>query len=270
MYKSTLTYLLFSAFLTLPVNAENSTSLTENTLSEDVRAVQRVRIDFTTPNGYVRHLLLGFTSDNAATDGVDYGYDGLNADNFPDDLNWMIEDDRYVIQGVGAFDDSKIYPLGLFLSNSGDIEIKLAALENFTEDIDVYVYDAVLDTYTQINDSDYLGYSDSGEYTDRYFITFSERNTPDIDTSLSLEENEMNNLSIYFNKASQELIVKAENNINLIKEVSVYDILGRKLQGVKNESQNNYSIRIKTFNSQHLVQIKSENKVITKKIIVQR
>ena len=218
MYKSTLTYLFFFAILTLPVNAENTNLSNQNSLAESTSSIQRVRIDFTTPNGYVRHLLLGFTSDNAATDGVDYGYDGLNPDDFPDDLNWMIEDGRYVIQGVGAFDDTKIYPLGLFLSNSGDIEIKLTALENFTEDVNVFVFDALLNTYTQINDSDYSSYSDSGEYLDRYFITFSENNA-NTDTALSIEENELNNLSIFFNKGSQELIVNSENDINLIKEI---------------------------------------------------
>ncbi len=172
MYKSTLTYLLFFAILTLPVNAENTHLSTQSSLAENSSSIQRVRIDFTMPNGFVRHLLLGFTPDNTATDGVDYGYDGLNPDDFPDDLNWIIEDERYVIQGVGAFENTKIYPLGLFLSNSGDIEIKLTGLENFTEDINVFVFDAKLNTYTQLNDANYSGYSDSGDYTDRYFITF--------------------------------------------------------------------------------------------------
>ena len=267
MYKSTLTYLLIAAFLTLNVNAENINLSTQNSFAENSSSIQRVRLDFTTPNGYVRHLLLGFTPDNAATDGFDYGYDGLNPDNFPDDLNWMIENERYVTQGVGAFNDSKEYPLGLFLSNSGAIEIKLTSLENFTEDIKVYVFDAFLNTYTQINNSDYLGYSESGEYLDRYFITFSENNNS-ISTFLSVEENEMDNLAIFFNKASQELIVKAETNIDIIHEVYVYDILGRKIQGIKHQNQNYYAFAIRTLNSQYIVQIKSENRIVTKKIII--
>ena len=267
MYKSTLTCFLLCAFLFLEVNAKNTNLSTQNTVAENTSSIQRVRIDFTMPNGYVRHLLLGFTPDNAASDGFDYGYDGPNPDNFPDDLNWMIEDERYVIQGVGAFDNTKVYPLGLFLSNSGDIEIKLAALENFQEEINVFVFDAQLNTYTLINDADYSSYSNSGEYTDRYFITFLENNG-NSDTFLSVEENELNNISVFFNKGSQELIVKSENDINLIKETTVYDILGRKLSGVKHLNLNYYSFPIRTFNSQHIVQIKSENRILTKKIIV--
>ena len=46
------------------------------------------------------------------------------------------------------------------------------------------------------------------------------------------------------------------------------DILGRKVQGFKNMNQNYYSFPIRTFNSQHIIQITSENRIITKKIIV--
>jgi hypothetical protein len=270
MYKSTLTYLSFLIFLTFQINAGNSNLSNQNASETTSSTIQRVRIDFTSPSGYIRHLLLGFTPDNAASDGVDYGYDGLNADDFPDDLNWMIENERYVIQGVGAFENTKTYPLGLFLSNSGNIEIKLTAIENFAEDINVFVFDAVLNTYTQINDADYSGYSDSGDYTDRFFITFLDNSSDseDSETALSIEEHEINNISIFFNSASHELIVKAENDINEINEVTVYDILGRKLQGFEYISQNYYSFPIRTFNSQYIVQVKSKNKIITKKIIV--
>ncbi len=58
--------------------------------------VQRVRLLFESPTGYVRPLLLGFDPTNTATDGVDFGWDVLNFDDLPGDLNWIIEGDRYV------------------------------------------------------------------------------------------------------------------------------------------------------------------------------
>ena len=41
----------------------------------ETNQIKRVRLDFTSPLGYTRHLLLGFTPDNAASDSFDYGYD---------------------------------------------------------------------------------------------------------------------------------------------------------------------------------------------------
>ena len=122
--KTKITQLAFAIILVFGISAFTTTSNainnTSNNQATQSSTIQRVRIDFTTPTGYVRHLLLAFTSNNAASDGFDYGYDGMVADDFPDDLNWMIEDDRYVSQGVGAFDQTKKYPLGLFLTNSGN------------------------------------------------------------------------------------------------------------------------------------------------------
>ena len=134
--------------------------------------VQLVRLDFVSPTGYVRPLLLGFDSTNTATDGVDFGWDVLNFDDIPGDLNYMIEGDRYVVQGVGAFNETKKYPLGLFLTYSGTITISLIALENFDTPIDVYIYDAILDTYTQINNADYTAVVPSGNYLNMYYIAF--------------------------------------------------------------------------------------------------
>ena len=48
----------------------NSGSSTDaNTTNTEV---QRVRIDFVSPDLYPRYLFLGFTPDNTATDGFDY------------------------------------------------------------------------------------------------------------------------------------------------------------------------------------------------------
>ena len=58
-------------------------------------------------------------------------YDALNQDAYPYDLNWLVDNQRCVIQGVGAFDNSKKYPFWMFMSKDGAIEIALKALENF-------------------------------------------------------------------------------------------------------------------------------------------
>ena len=134
---------------------------------------QRVRIHCITPTGYVRHLLLAFTPDNIATDNYDPGYDAQVYDNIPDDLNWIIEDGRYVIQGVGEFNTNKYYPLGMFLTNSGNVSISLAQLENFNEEIDVYIFDLELNSYSHLNQLDFEQNLEADTYLNRYFVTFS-------------------------------------------------------------------------------------------------
>lgn len=216
-------------------------------------SIQRVRVDFVGPMGYTRHLLLAFTPNDAASDNVDYGYDALVFDNFPDDLNWMIDNDRYVIQGVGKFNDTKYYPFGMFLQNSGNIKIRLTALENFEAPINVFIYDSVLNSFTSINNSDYVKSISKGEYLDRFFITFT--NNTDLlniasssNNALSLAENDLEKASFNYLKGSKELMVKTNTSVNL-NEISVYDILGKKLVNIHNINSNNVKIPLANINT---------------------
>ena len=216
--------------------------------------IQRVRLDFVTPLDYTRHLLLSFTSDNSASDGVDYGYDAklFSLDEYPDDLNWIIEGDRYVIQGVGEFNNSKYYPLGMFLTNSGEIEIRLRLLENFDTPIDVYIYDASLNTFTAINNSNYIKTLSSGDYLDRFFITFTNNfemiNFSARNSSLSVNENEINKASLTYLKNTKELLIKTNSAINL-QEVVLYDILGKKLNSVQGINSRTIKISLAQLHS---------------------
>ena len=205
------------------VNSLTNTS-TAYAFSDDI---QRITIDFTMPNGYVRQLLLGFTPDNSATDGVDYGYDALNIDNYPYDLNWMIDNKRYVIQGVGAFDINKRYPLGLFLRDSGNIKIDLKSTYGFQTPIEIFVYDALLDTYTKINESSYSNAIEGGEYTDRFYIAFkTENNSNTFAKSLSTNDENFQKPNISYYSSTKELSIFT-NSGSQIKNIMVYNLLGQ-------------------------------------------
>ncbi len=228
---------------------------------------QLVRIDFTMPNGYVRHLLLGFTPDNAATDGVDYGYDALNMDNYPDDLNWMINNQRYVIQGVGAFDDSKQYPLGMFLSNAGNIEIALDQLENFNNPIEVFLYDAENNTHTLLNDIDFQETLAEGNYIDRFFITFKNNNlpSPPVEVLLSVDDNQKETTRISYLRNTKELYCLSNQNIIRIE---IYNILGKRISNFQNVNNKEVKLPITISKERYgIVKIYTDSGHTSKKII---
>ena len=238
--------------------------------------IQRVRIDITTPLGYTRHLLLGFTPDNAASDGFDYGYDAQNIDNYANDCNWIINDNRYVIQGVGAFHESKTYPLGLFLTDAGNVEFSLLALENFNQSIAVYIYDALNDTVFSISDTNHIETISEGSHINRFYITFTN------DTSLmsfpnnqlSTEEFVQETTTISYIASTKALHIKT-SNVSEIEEMSLYSVLGKRVKfwsdlklnstgilkvPVANISQGTYILRLKTkrgFTNKRLIISKS-------------
>jgi hypothetical protein len=237
-----------------------------NTYSQDI---QRVRVDFETPLGYVRHLLLGFTPDNAASDGIDYGYDALSFDNLTDDLNWIINDQRFIIQGVGEFNENKSYPFGMFLSNSGTITISLNSLENFDNAINVFIYDALSNTFTKINETGFSLNIDNGDYLNRFFITFQNINPPaGANGVLSIANNDLDKISIISLINSKELIVDTKTSLR-INKVEILDVLGKKVSNLENINASRITIPTHHINSKIIIiTIYTTNGVIRKKIII--
>ncbi|WP_299228961.1 T9SS type A sorting domain-containing protein [uncultured Psychroserpens sp.] len=242
--------------------------------SEDTNSqIQRVRINITTTTGYTRHLLLGFTPDNAASDGFDYGYDAQNIDNFDNDCNWMIDNERYVIQAVGAFNNNKTYPLGLFLADAGTVEFSLQSLENFEQNINVYIYDALNDSVVSITDASLIESISEGNHINRFYITF----TNDIDAMifsddlLSTIESSIQHPEISYYNTSNELVIKNGQNY-YIQMLSLYDINGRLIQQWSSESldrSNNSRVSLSTVSKgNYIVLIKSNNRNYYKKIRV--
>lgn len=225
--------------------------------------IQRVRVDFTSPDGYVRHLLLGFTTNDAATDDFDFGYDAINIEDFPNDMNWMIEDERYIVQGVGSYAPTKSYPLGIFLSDSGEIQIGLNSLENFEEEIPVYVYDSVLDTYVLINNQNFSFNVDSGEYINRFYITFSNESSSE-SNALSLNDENLDKYKINYYSNSKELHVFTYESLH---SISIFNLNGKLLNTLTFESLNEIKLPIEEkTKGMYIVSVTTENSSYNKLI----
>ncbi|EPR70595.1 putative internalin [Winogradskyella psychrotolerans RS-3] len=191
-----------------------------NIPNDEESVIRRLRFNFTTPEGAVRHLLLGFTTDNVATDGIDYGYDALNADDFPSDLSFLIEGQNYVIQGVGEFEETKVYPLEMVLGEQGNIEIGLTELENFDDAIDVYIFDAAEGTYTRFNDVNFQMNLEAGTYSDRFFLVFQE------DVTLSTIKEEFKDIMVRYLHDTDEIYVKTPPSV-AVKQLYLINVAGQ-------------------------------------------
>ncbi|WP_339611906.1 HYR domain-containing protein [uncultured Xanthomarina sp.] len=244
----------------------NSIFLRTNNDEETVDLIKRIRLNFTSPEGAIRPLLLAFTPNNEATDGFDYGYDAKNSDVFPSDMSFVIDNENYVIQGVGEFNVDNMYPVNISLGTSGTIEIELTDLENFDEDIDVYVYDALLGNYSRINTVNYQIALDAGNHANRYFIAFKE------DATLNTVDEEFSNVMVNYLNATNEVYINVPTSVD-IKQVYLVNMLGQTVKSwnatnaplahecrlpVKNVSEGNYIIKVRT----------SDNKLINKKVII--
>ena len=233
--------------------------------NEDLEAIKRLRLNFTTPEGAVRPLLLAFVPNGLATDGFDYGYDGINTETLPNDMSWDIDGENYIIQGVGDYDETHFFPVTIDLSTTGTIEVELAGIENFEETITVYVYDSLLNTYTQINDFNYQETLDSGSYSNRFYITFTENST------LSTVDTVMDSLVVKYLNTPETIYINTPHTY-LIEKVSLINMLGQVVQtwNVENVNQNS-ALRIPVKHlaeGNYIVQVSHTHGTVSKKVVV--
>jgi hypothetical protein len=127
----------------------------------------------------------------------------------------------------------------LFLTNSGDVSISLNALENFENEINVYLYDLENNIYTLLNDTDFNENLTADNYLNRYYITLS--NTVHYlissDNQLSTNDSTLNDISVWHSKLKDLLYVNGLESSTKTR-LSLFNIEGKKLieENITNES----------------------------------
>src|SRR5690606_20743521 len=109
----------------------------------------KVRIGFNSYNNFHRQLLIGFM-DELATEGIDPGYDAIHIDNQQNDMYFLNDGQKLMIQGASYFDSSKTYPLGVKTFAAGTVEFTLDGTENVDESIDIFIQDKTTGLYHSI------------------------------------------------------------------------------------------------------------------------
>ena len=221
-----------------------------------------VRLGYEDPEGLHRQLLLSFLTDSPATLSYDPGYDALMIDPREDELFFIIDNvpvDKYVIQGVGAYDDLYEFPLGLRITQAGTHIIMLDEIDNFTDV--VYIKDFVLNTIHNLTESSFDISLPPGEYLDRFKLVFQESGV------LATNEFERGELNVYYNKANS-IIVNNKSVLNLAN-ISIYNILGQQIVQVHENKLNEAIITIPFSHEKgiYFVVVKSNEKEKAYKII---
>ncbi len=224
-----------------------------------------VRIDFITPENAVRHLLLAFIENGNATDAIDYGYDALNTESFPNDMSFSIEDEKFLIQGVGNFDVTKSYPLDIDITNGGPIQIALNTIENFEENIDVFIYDALLENYTRINNLNFQLTLEAGNYSNRFYLVFQE------DTTLSIIKQNTNAIAVNFLQNTDEIYIKTPSGID-VKQLYLINILGQTVASWNSTNlplSNEIKVPVKDVSEgSYVLKVETNFSTVNKKILI--
>jgi len=242
-------------------NTKKSQSL-ENKQQSDTRT--KLRLGFNSPSTIRRQILA--TIDQRASINYDWGFDSKYIDEQVDDMYWMLNKEKYVIQGLNEFTPETILPLGIHTKKAGEIKITIDKIENETTNLNIYLHDKELSIYHDLKQSDYKVSLSLGAYLNRFEITFSNKLEQ---SALSIDDIRNDSLNIFYSNEKSSIVIQ-NPNFTSINSVELFNILGQSVYQFDNIKNEDYQ-EFKTMRLQagtYTIKLKTSENVISKKVLI--
>ncbi|WP_299526967.1 choice-of-anchor D domain-containing protein [Winogradskyella sp.] len=236
-----------------------------NSESDDTDTDDRMkfRFGFKSSNALQLSRQILLTIDENTTPDVDWAYDASLNEDQTDDMFWVINNEKYIIQANNVAEASTIYPLGFKASIDGINTVRIDSLENVPDDIDIYIHDIDQDTYHNLRNSDYEVTLNTGEYLNRFAITFV------IPESLSTEDVIIEGLRMYYSAHRHKIVVLNPELIEL-EQIQLFNINGQQVYNNDNiwqETYNEFQLQ-ELSTGVYIINLKTPTGTQTKKIII--
>ena len=186
-------------------------------LSQDTR--YKIRLNFYSPTGYNRQILA--TADSKTTNYFDLGFDAPLLDNAKEDMYWLINGSRFVIQGVPNFNLDQKLPIGLKIADEKEFSIEIGELENVPDIIDIYLRDNSDSTYHDLRKEAFKASLPAGEYQDLYEIVFH-----DVISTRKDKEPGEGPIDYYYSLDNREFVI-SNPELHKIEHINIYNIAGQ-------------------------------------------
>jgi len=251
----------FNAGTGSTVTFNNSMRLTgNNTNYRNSEAIDRLYLSIANNTyGLKSGTLIGFTE--GATDGYDRNYDAKRLAT-PVSLYSLNEDRELGIQGRSAFNEDQIIPLGFStqVEENQEYTISISSLEG--EQISqatVYLKDNLLNTQTNLSETDYTFIANAGHQTGRFIIVF-------VEDILGTNDLGVEAISLYPNP-TQSIINIVSPQAEIIS-IEVYDVRGRLINNETINYQRTYQLDMSILESaMYFITINTEFGSITKRVV---
>lgn len=247
---------------TSSVFMRNSNASNTNIVSDDR---MKFRIGFNANYNLKLHRQLLLTIDENTTTDVDWAYDAKLFDNQTDDMFWLINSEKFVIQGSNDASISAVYPIGIKVNEDGTNSITIDELENVPNDINIYVHDKELELYHNLRASDYEFFLNAGEYLNRFEITFG--TAAEI---LGINDEASESLDVLYSNDKEKIILINPNQVE-VKSIELFNILGQSIYTIENISESGYSeYEVKNLSTgTYIIKLyAASGSVSTKKVLV--
>ncbi len=250
---------LFTILLSLAFST--TTSAQDDIPSEETHPT--VRIGCHLQNNVYRSLLIGFMQNGSES------YDSLdayNVFNLSNDIYFLAGNTELMIQAVGPFATSTgCYPIGIESTIDGDVTFNFMETTNLPTTQDVYIYDNLLNIYTNIKLGTYTAFVAAGTQNTRFSLRFS-------NTSLSTGTSNVATKEIMIINSNTNHSLQINNNSSEVSLLSfaLYNTAGQKVSEMNAINNQQLSIDTNNFSKGvYVVNIQTTNGFVNKKIVIQ-
>ena len=203
------------------IKRNNAKKTSKNDVSKMNDTRMKLRIGFNSVNALRRQILI--TADKNTSTGIDWGYDSKYIDTQMDDMYWIINNEKFVIQTVDTITDKSVIPLGIHTKTTGINSIVIDELENIPNDLNIFLHDKDLGIYHDLRNSKYETTLPAGAHLERFEITFSKSQILGNETF-----EKASNIEVFFALEEQSIVIKNPKS-HRIKNIEIFNILGQSL-----------------------------------------
>ena len=250
-----LSSILFNNTLRNKLYANNQFYRTSNPITDE----SRIWLNLSNEDDLADRTLIAYLEE--ATDLKDRLYDAIaTVDPSAHSIYTFIDDDKMTIQAFALpFSVDDFIPLGINIPSPGNYTISIHAAEGIFSSEQVFIEDLLLNSISNISEEPYMFFAETNEINDRFILRFNA-------ATLSTDDIVFDSNTIIISGTDQMHI---ESKKEMIKEVVVFDILGRKLLSETDIYDQNYNINgIEKSNSVLLIKITlSNNHVVYRKVL---
>lgn len=218
----------------------------------------RIWLNLTNPEGIFNQQLIGFFP--GATPELDRGYDGYYVkSNTYAAFYSLIGDTQFKIQGREAYDVNSKVALGFRSAYEKTYTVSIGDIQGILRTENVYLEDKQLNIIHDLKASNYVFSTPAGEFNNRFVLRFNNETLGNTDF-----EANSNAVMVYANDA-----LHVASSLEPIKEVVVYDVLGRVLAEKKNVNASATTLTsLNKTQSTLIVKVTLENgQIVDKKVI---
>jgi hypothetical protein len=240
----------------------NAAATMSPTADQQTEEKSRIWLDIVnTTDGQVDTTLLGYSTNSTLA--YDSAYDCFFAPRGKVSLYSLIDQKPFIIQGRPLpFDINDQVPMGINIVSNGSHTIAIKKTDGiFVDDINIYLQDLELNVIHDLKQSPYSFTANKGIVDNRFIIRY---------TNSTLSNGEFEELSNSVVVSGSNGMLSVTSQRENIKEVVVYDVLGRELLRAEGlDSLNFTGSNITQSNQALIVKVTLVNKAtITKKIVL--